>query len=719
MTTKILLDPEGDLSAPTGVQVVENEVDFLRLALLQSPLLIRGTRLCAWAEAFYALRGLPVQVVESPVSVLRRVFPALSSEQAQQLARKIGKEHLSEEEMSPTFVLNACFSDDYALWQENPSPQQAARWLLWLLKNHPNEAEMVVLRKFAEEMQCRAANTPLVELYRAQNAEQAQILLFRWLGAEKKEQPAWGEFPLELPSSLLAQIKEAWMKRIIATKGNFFSEMLSFPLSLSLRQELAILTAEYYRQNAHKLSRAVLQQLYRYLDQQSLSALEEIIPPPEPSSLPEGEKAVLEWFEHQYLPYRRWQAAFGDDFARQTIITRAQDFARWLLAHYPRWLLSGDYLVFQKSARLETSNALTLCILLDGLPAWDAEKMVREISAHIPRLTLLQKTYCFTALPTVTEFAKEALLKGVPPRYAPQAQMLGYILPDKCPPHKHLKEAQHGQVWFWRVEQPDKAYHFEQEDKCDRQVRAELQVIVDEIQKLVDTIPEIIHLNILLTSDHGRLMNPHTPRQSQPGPGMKTHGRAAWGKVERTFPENGFVINENAGWVELFGERFGVEHDLCLAWNEITFSNISGTDAYPHGGLFPEEVIVPWFIFERDAQLPKLEIKVTGKGEAEMSGEVAIEIINNSPLKLECQKVTFSHGAELPDVNWEIAPLNQFTTKATLTPWPNKSKASNLTVTFMFVQPNGAVFIQPLEAVLQVETLYERSDDDLLKDLNL
>lgn len=719
MTAKILLDPEGNLPAPPGVQVVESEVDFLRLALSQSPLLIRGARLCAWAEAFYTLRGLPLQVIESPVSVLRRIFPVLSSEQAQQLAKKIGKEHLSAEEVSPTFVLNACFPDDYVLWQGTPSSQHAARWLLWLLENHPNETERVILGKFAEEMQCRATNTPFVELYCAQNDEQAQTLLFRWLGAEKEGRPDWGEFPVELPSSLLTHTKEVWMKRIIETNGTFFSEMFSFPLPLALRQELARLTAEYYHQNAYQLNRAVLQQLYRYLDQQSLSVLEKALPPSEPSPLPEDENAVLEWFENQYLPYRRWQAAFGDESARQTAIARAQYFARWLLERYPRWLLEGDNLAFQKSARLAAdSNTLILCIILDGLPAWDAEWLVQELSARAPRLTLLQKTYCFTALPTITEFAKEALLKGVPPCYTSQTSAPDHILPDSRSPYKHLKEARAGQLWFWRVEQPDKAYHFEQEDRRDRQVHAELQSILEELRKAVETIPGNLNLHILLTSDHGRLMNPRTPRQWQPDPDMATHGRAAWGKIKHAFPENGFVIDETAGWVELFGERFGMEHDLCLAWNETTFSNISGTEAYPHGGLFPEEVIVPWFVFKRDAQSPQLEITVTGKGEAEMSGEAVIEIINNSPLKLKCQRVSFSHGAKLSDINWEIAPLNKFSRKITLVPWPNKSNAVNLIATFLFIQPNGAVFEQKVEAVLQVETLYERSDN-LLKDLNL
>ena len=719
MSTQILLDPEGDLPAPPGAQVIESEVDFLRHAVAGQALLIRGARLCQWAQDFYALRGVPVKTIESPCSALRSVFPSLSSEQAKELTAKIGWESLSNEELSPLFVLKACFPEDYALWQVSPSPQHAALWLLWLTQHTPSQAEAIILEKFASELQIRAENTSLKEAYRAQTAAQAQTLLLRWLGAEETGLPDLGEFPLQLPPAVLNLAKQAWLKRIIATHGRFFSEMFSFPLPLALRQELARQTAEYYLQpeNIHQLTRAALQQLSRYLDPQTLSKLEKALPPPEPSHLPEDENEVLNWFERTYLPYRRWQAAFDDETARRIAVERAQTFARWLLERYPRWLLDGEHLVFQKSARLADPNALTLCVILDGLPAWDAEWLIQELATRAPRLTLLQKMYCFTALPTITEFAKEALLRGVPPRHAPQTPTLGSILPDNQSPHKRLNKATAGQVWFWRVEQPDKAYHFEQEDKRERQVRAELQGILEEIQQIVQEIPDTLRLNILLTSDHGRLLNPRSLRRVAVGAGMQAHGRAAWGSFERDFPECGFQVDEKSGWVELYGERFGMTHNLRLVWGEDSFANINGAEAYPHGGLFPEEVIVPWFTFQRDAQPPDLEITLTGAGEADMSGEVMLSILNRSPLALECREIRFSHGVTLND-NWNIPPLSERQFKASLTPWPPKSAEGKVTASLIFSQANGATFTRSVAANLQINVLYDRPDD-LLKDLDL
>ncbi len=718
MNADILLDAEGDFPAAPGVRLIESEVEFLRYGVDGGAMLIRGARLCQWAQDFYALRGAPVKTVESTRAILRRVFPALSSEQAEELSSRIGRPQLRKEEVSAAFVLNACFPADSALWQGSPSPQHAAGWLLWLLEHTPSEAERIVLERFTSEMRIRAGDTPLADIYCAHDPTEAQTLFLRWLGAGEDRRPDLGEFPRALTSRALELVRQAWLKRIIVTQGQFFAETLSFPLPPALRRELARQTAEYYLEleNTRHLNRAVLQELSSYLDPQIVAKLEKVLPPPEPSSPPEGEDDILAWFEREYLPYRRWQAQSGDETARQTAVKRAQAFARWLLERYPRWLISGEHLAFQKATHLADLKALTLCVILDGLPAWDAEWMAQELSARAPRLTLLQKTYCFAALPTVTEFAKEALLRGVSPRCASEVSCLGNVVPDNQSPHKRLTDAAAGQVWFWRVEQPDKAYHFEQEDKRERQVRGELSAIVEEIKQVADEIPDALFLNILITSDHGRLLNARSPRQLPVGAGMQAHGRAAWGSFQRDFPASGFAVDEQAGRVDVYGERFGVEPNLRLAWDESSFANANGAEAYPHGGLFPEEVIVPWFLFQRDAQEPEIEISLTGKGEAEISGEVTVRVLNKSRLALKCREAHFSHNATLKKVEWNIPPLSERQFQATLMPWPPKSAEGKVTASLVFVRASGAPFTRSVAADLTINVLYDRTDD-LLKDL--
>jgi hypothetical protein len=720
MNAEVLFDREGDLPAPPGYQVIESEVDFLGHAIVDTPLLIRGEHLCAWAEAFCTLRGRPYRYQESPCAVLRRVFPALTQEQAGGLAEKMGMDTASLDQISCTFVLRRCYPDDFVFWQGAPSREHAARWLLWLHTHQTDDAEAIILKHFAYLLAGQAEDTPEAQIYQAVNSTQARTLLDAWLGLSDKEPIGLGEFPSKVPAALLDETKSAWMKRLIESKGAYFEKMLGFPLPLALRQELAQLAAQFYEHNSQHLTSEIIRQLQPYLITQRLAKLEQHLPSPEPAPLPDEEAAVLDWFQAEYLPYRRWQAHHGNEQAQEKIRCHGRAFARWYLTHYPKWLLEPGWLSFQQTAHLHEAaqNALVFCVILDGLPAWDAEDLARAVSARIERLQLQQKSYCFAPLPTVTEFAKDALLKGVPPRLAPEYPPLGNVLPDNASPVRGLDSIQLGGLVFWCIRQPDAAYHFETDSKRDRQVHAELEAILQAVQEVVEALPSQIPLQIIVTTDHGRLLNPESPRRLPIPSGMQAHGRVAWGKIDQQFDESGFSIEDESGWFAVYGERFDMLHDMLIALDENSFHNAkSGSDPYPHGGLFPEEAIVPWFVFERDAQQPGLSITITGKGEAQSVGTMMVHITNPSRVPLECLVVTLSHGVQA-NGNWSVPALQETQFAVSLVSWPLKADLATLRAKLLFRQPSGRTFALEVTPSLEVLALYER-DDSIFKDLGL
>ncbi|GIV67866.1 hypothetical protein [Caldilinea sp.] len=720
MNAEVLFDSEGDLPAPPGYQVIESEVDFLRHALADTPLFIRGKRLCAWAESFYALRGRPCRHQESPSRALQRVFPELTQEQANALTRKMGMTALSFDQVSPAFVLERCYPDDSLIWQGDPSHQHAARWLLWLYAHRPDQAESVILRLFAQHLRQRAGDQPEAQIYQAVNDQQAKAWLDAWLGLSEQVPVGLGEFPLEVPDSLLCEMKSTWRKRLIETDGAFFERTLSVPLPLSLRQELAQLAAQIYEQHPQQLTNDVIRRLRPYLTTQRLAALEEHVPPPEPGPLPDDEQGVLDWFQAKYLPYRRWQARHGDDQSKKTILFLSRTFARWYLTRYPQWLLNPGWLSFQQTSRLPqiSRDSLVFCVVLDGLPAWDAEDFARAVSARIERLQLQRRSYRFAPLPTTTEFAKDALLKGVPPRLAPEYPPLGEILPDNASPVDELARRRSEGLVFWRIGQPDIAYHFEADAKRERRVRAELEVVLQAIQEVVEKLPPHLSLQIVVTTDHGRLLNPESPcRLPVPG-GMRAHGRVAWGKSDRQFDESGFSIEDSAGWIAVHGERFAMLHDMLIAVGEDSFQKAnSASEPYPHGGLFPEEAIVPWFVFERDARQPDVSIMVSGKGEAQSAGAMTIRVTNLGQISLECLAITMSHGAQV-NGTWGVPPLQETEFTVSLHPWPVKADLATLRAELLFRQPSGRTFTIEVAPSFEVQALYER-DDSILKDLGL
>jgi hypothetical protein len=720
MNSEVLFDCKGDLPAPPGYQVIESEVDFLRHAIVDTPLLIRGERLCAWAEAFCTLRGRPYHYQESPCAALQRVFPELTHEQATGLARKMSMTAASLDQVSSKFVLERCYPSDFVVWQGGSSREHAARWLLWLYSHQPDDAETIILRHLAYLLERQAEGQPEAHIYRAVTDLQARILLDSWLGLGANGPIGLGEFPLELPAALLNETKSGWMKRLIETNGAYFEQMLGTPLSVALRQELAQLSVQFYEHNPIHLTSNIIRRLQPYLNTQRLAALEERVPPPEPSPLPGEEPAVLDWFRAEYLPYRRWQARHGDEQARAIACHHGRAFAHWYLMRYPQWLLDPSWLSFQRAARLrETAHGvLAFCVILDGLPAWDAEDFANAVSARIERLQLQQRSYCFAPLPTVTEFAKDALLKGVPPRLAPEYPPLGTILPDNASPVRELKDMQPGCLVLWRIGQPDVAYHFEADAKRERQVHAELESVLQAVQEVVETLPPRVPLQIIITTDHGRLLNPEAPRRLPIPNGLQAHGRVAWGKVNQQFDECGFSINDDTGWIAVNGERFAMLHDMLIAVGEDSFQNAkSGSEPYPHGGLFPEEAIVPWFVFERDARQPDVSITISGKGEAESVGTMVIHMINLGQISLDCLAIILSHGAQA-NGTWSVPPLQETEFTVSLQPWPVKANLATLKATLLFRQPSGRTFAVEVTPSFEVQALYDR-DDSIFKDLGL
>ena len=720
MNAEVLFDCGGDLPAPPGYQIIETEVDFLRHALEDKPLLIRGAHLCAWAESFYALRGRPSRYQESLRTVLQRVFPKLTHEQANGLAQKMGLTAVSRDQICARFVLERCYPNDFFIWQGGPSREHAADWLLWLYSHQPDTAETIILDHLACHLEQQAEGQPEARLYRAVTGQQARILLDSWLGLGEHEPAGLGEFPRAVPALLLNEIKPGWMKRLIETNGAYFEQMLSVPLPLALRQELAQLSAQFFEQNPQQLTHDVIRQLRPYLTTQKLAALEACMPPPEPAPLPDEEQAVLDWFQVEYLPYRRWQARHGDDPSREKVRDHGRNFARWYLTRYPQWVLDPGWLSFQRAGRLREipPDVLVFCVVLDGLPAWDAEDFALAVSARIERLQLQQRAYCFASLPTVTEFAKDALLKGVPPRLAPKYTPLGKILPDNASPVRELEHEQARGLVFWRIGQPDAAYHLEADAKRERQVRAELEAVLQAIQEVVETVPPHVPLQIIITTDHGRLLNPEAPRRLPVPNGMQAHGRVAWGKVNQQFDESGFSINDSAGWIAVDGERFYMLHDMLIAVGEDSFQNAkAGSEPYPHGGLFPEEAIVPWFVFERDARQPDVSITINGKGEADGVGTMMIHVTNLSRVSLDCLAITLSHGAQAKGT-WGVPPLQETEFAVRLRPWPDKADLATLKANLLFQPPSGRPFIVEVTPSLEVQALYER-DDSIFKDLGL
>ena len=154
-----------------------------------------------------------------------------------------------------------------------------------------------------------------------------------------------------------------------------------------------------------------------------------------------------------------------------------------------------EHLSFVRSAALASSepNAVTLLVVLDGLHVADARHLQLALQSRTSRLTQVVDGLAFTVVPTITHFCKPALFHGVQPDQVDQVSDIGIILPEKISPVEQLKYAHPGDLFLWRVQEPDHTYHQRNNyDTLRRQVEGQLDTIASNIVDIVEQVPDSI-----------------------------------------------------------------------------------------------------------------------------------------------------------------------------------------------------------------------------------
>ncbi len=724
----ILLDRYGDAKVPDGYELIDSEVLFLRAATAEGKWFIRGQRLCEWAEVFFAGRDIRVKEVLSPCRALREAIPTLSEEQAAELSARLGARFYNLEPVTAQTVAQELFP--IPLCRTTPSREHAAEWLLWLDQQQMlDEADKCILRVMVNRW-ARQAPEELKRIYEAADAEGARRILNSWLGILPDESlTGLGEFPIDVPPSWLEKAAEAWRPHIIQTKGNFVAHLLRHSMPLALKRVVGREAAVYFGENPQYLTEEHLRELElaSCLEWQQRRQLRELVQPPEPSDVPETPEEVLKWFTDEYLPYREWQWRTNNQQARRRIHDLARQFAEWYLRFYPQALLSGNHLSFFYTGALKQrkTERVILLVLLDGLHLIDARQFLQALQAQTRRL-VIREHLVFAPVPTVTEFAKEALLKAVPPRDVFQVpSVANKDISERQSPIQQLEAAQADELLVWRIQEPDHTYHARNSSETlEREIEGQLDTIAHKVADIVEKLSPYIPLQLVLTTDHGRLLGVSQRRVPIP-PGMQAHGRAAWGPAGQVFPATGYVLDGNLAY--LCGERYGLDKDTAVILDEDAFrtnDGKQGQEQFAHGGLFPEEVIVPWIVLVRDAVMEtgSVIVNITGKGKAGQRGVASVRIINSSklPVVLHSIRIALS-GKSQPEehvIDIESTALSETTDKLELDPWPFKTDLKHANALAVLRWPNGQTDERPADLDLESEEMYSR-DTSLIDKLDL
>jgi hypothetical protein len=693
------LDATGD-AALSGIRSVRSEVEFLRDALMQEPLLLHGEALSRWATTFAAGRQIACKAVSSPLGQLQHLLPGLSAASGQVLLTRWPQLY---EETSLRY-LAARLMDGRPLG----SAEHAAAWLLRRLEAPPEEQSA-----FVEVGKALAGETDDAwqPVYLGDEADLKPLLL-GWLSMRVTPHSWPAPFPLALEGVADKLVRqEAWQQ--LSEQG--FQAFSSWQGAAIQMQTLgALATAKWLIDHPEALTPSTLQRLRPLLPMAEYQSLAERLPIKPPSPLPADPADWAVWMEHEYLPFR---ASGKTD--QQAILPLLRDFAQRFLTVYAKALNGGPHdkrMVWARSAALREQSKLTLLVICDGLSLYDLAVLRQHLAQEdtAQRLDALGHEVTFPALPTITHEAKPALLRGVAPTMSAQAAPLGFSSTSEVKVRAALETGRPGEIVFWNYVQTDKLYHDAETLEAARSTaNAILMNLAQRLVKLMlEAVPLTIPAQMVITTDHGRLL---LESQRSVPHAFKPEGRAAFGEW-KNIPAQGFELRDH--YALLGRTTFGMTEDAAVMWGNETFLKVGGAkgrEVCPHGGITPEEVLIPWAVYGRDLDLKLPTFQLVGKGQAEQPGTLVVRATNANALPLTVSGMSGSLAPYLDALfGWILPPSTTLERPVDLTSWPKSQAVLTLGVT---VRAGERVLPEiNAESLLKTDELYN-STSNILDDL--
>jgi hypothetical protein len=244
-----------------------------------------------------------------------------------------------------------------------------------------------------------------------------------------------------------------------------------------------------------------------------------------------------------------------------------------------------------------------------------------------------------------------------------------------------LREASSGSFFVWSNLEPDRTYHTHAEMQAilDK-VNGALLTLADRIVKAASAVPAHLRLRILVTTDHGRLLG-QSKRTLDVPVDMESHQRAALGTAGKALPEEGYLIDESGHYALIDGRRYAMSdtRDCAVVISGDSFlanDGKSGCVWFPHGGLSPEEVLIPWCEVDRDADPPNVVCRATGSAREARRGDIDLNFTNAGQVDVTVLSVELQFR-DKPKVqimfNEAIPRQHQVTVTGTIDNWPTPS----------------------------------------------
>lgn len=468
---------------------------------------------------------------------------------------------------------------------------------------------------------------------------------------------------------------------------------------------------------------------------QTLADLDLLIsqPPPQPPDPdpdnPWSDEQWLEWAEKSYLPYRFWLEEIGQ--LAGDIVDLANAYADWLYKRYPAMRLSSSRMVYQALPALKgrmMSDAPVLVLVIDNFNA----KFLRDLTRYMRGEGYYAEEvgYYVSMLPSCTEVSKKSLFVGQPEPFAGTAyqkvveeawqralngRRVHYL------PHigalRAVKRREHD-VYMLNYLPVDMTLHQDEEQigvSHAQAVRSYLRAVARDVRAFAQRIGADRNLVVIVISDHGSTRIPaEAPNLIDPAFFTKRvldkhHRYVRINDSElRQLPDN---IEYQCYTFEQ--KRFGLEENYLAARRHYRFLPTTGS-TYIHGGLTPEETLVPVAVFTPLTVSPKpLVVHLLDREfYYGRKSEIQVELVNTNAYPCEAVQVEIQNpNVDVSGVELDVlAPMSQevVTLVGRFRRSQGEIHALRIRVTYSFLeQPQQ----QDVEVLVEMQSIMKQAFD--------
>jgi hypothetical protein len=380
---------------------------------------------------------------------------------------------------------------------------------------------------------------------------------------------------------------------------------------------------EIYPKGMSQVAANHLQSLPGYDSNDLMRRLVENFRPPNPVPRWPGLAESLEPWLQSYSAYIR------SCFLRRDLNENddpATEFGRWMKDHPTVCFEHHKYSYFKVAKTVQqglSAERTVLLVMVDALPIHQSVDIVGFLSDNLGDFPTFS-SFIFVPIPTVTEVCKEAILTGKLPSECrgdikPQLQKRFSLSDDEILLAANWKDAERLQInaetrlIVYRDNRLDDQLHrlgsygamLEDSKAVFRQLSRLLRRWSDDIRCITQKSPLI-----LLTADHGYTFGPI--------PGSETAGRQTLDGAYRCAAVNGPVsdadiIDDSITIIDK--DTFRLKQNYLAARGRYFGRGTMSGWVMAHGGLLPEEVIVPfveWFGNEELTPWPSINFSECG-----------------------------------------------------------------------------------------------------------